>query len=82
MFSNGETVAIRFQRARLHEFALRRPHVADPIIRHREVALPVHIAGVAFGKAVSYCKALKVSFQSLIKIALGLKYVTEVVVGN
>ena len=41
---NGEAVAIRFQR--LRKIALRDQNVADPIIGHRQIALPVRIARV------------------------------------
>ena len=54
--ANGEAVLIGFER--LGKIALRHQHVADLVVRDREIALPAGIAGVGRGQALGNGEAV------------------------
>jgi hypothetical protein len=67
-------------RQRRRQVALRNLHVADLVMRGRQVALPPGIARVGFGQTLSNCVRRLVARQRRRQIALRLPHVTDPVV--
>ena len=67
-------------RQRRRQVALRLLHVADPVVRDREVALPAGVAGVRFGQALGYRVQGPVARQRRRQVALRLLHVADLVV--
>ena len=67
---------------RLGELALRHQHVADLVVRDRQIALPAGIAGVGLGQALGDGEAVAEGFQRLGEIALRHQHVADLVIGD
>ena len=63
---------------RLGQIALRHLHVADPVVRHRQVALPVRIAGIGLCQAVGDGEIRLIGGQRSGQIALRHLHVADV----
>ena len=76
--ADDEAVAVGRQRAR--KVALRDLHVADLVVRHREIALPAGVAGIGLRQPVKEDEAAAVGFQRARKVALRDLHVADPVV--
>ena len=75
MASDG---AVALQRPR--QVALVPQHVADLVVRHRQVALPAGIAGVGLGQTLGDGERRAVALQRPRQVALGPQHVADLLV--
>ena len=76
--ADGEAVAVGFERAR--QVALGHQHVADLLVRHRQIALPAGVAGIGLSQALGDGEAVAIGFQRAGQVALGHLHVAHLVV--
>ena len=65
--SDREAVAVRLERA--GKVALRRLHVANSVVRHRQIALPAGIAGIGLRQPLSEGEAVAVGLERALSAA-------------
>ena len=71
-------VAVGFQRTR--KVALRHLHVADLVVQHRQIALPVGVAGIGLRQPLHDGEAVAVGLQRTRKVTLRHLHVADLVV--
>ena len=76
--ADGEAVAVGFERA--GKVALRHLHIADLLVRHRQIALPAGVAGIGLRQPLSDGEAVAIGFQPAGKVALGHLHIAHPVV--
>ena len=74
----ARAVAVRLQRA--GEVALRDLHVADSVVRHREIALPAGVAGIGVRQARADREAVAIRFERLAGVTLFGLHVADFIV--
>ena len=77
---DGEAVAIGLQRSR--KVALRHLHVADLVVRHRQIALPAGVAGIGLRQPLPDGEAVAIGFQRSRKVALRHLHIADLVVSG